>query len=122
MHDFPAHYYGPNGENRVFDRKEDVPAGWHDHPSKHVIDPASTGSKPAETGKENGGLSKAQTGAGPANPGDQSNTLDRDGWPWDAKLHAATKSFTNAGLWRMKVGASRPAPKPGFPKTAPLDL
>ncbi len=42
--------------------------------------------------------------------------LDKDGWPWSADLHAATRSKTTAGLWRMQVGVSRPDPKPGFPK------
>jgi hypothetical protein len=54
-----------------------------------------------------------------------SNKLDAGGWPWDLELHAATQSLTKttAGLWRMKVGAKRPDPKPGFPKVAkPLDL
>ena len=42
-------------------------------------------------------------------------TVDADGWPWSADLHASTKSMTSAGLWRMKVGVTRPDPKPGFP-------
>jgi hypothetical protein len=44
--------------------------------------------------------------------------LDADGHAYDAALHAATKSKTKAGLWRMKVGVARPDPKPGYP----LDL
>lgn len=44
------------------------------------------------------------------------NVLDADGHPWSAALHASTKATTGAGLWRMKPGASRPAPMPGFPK------
>jgi len=43
-------------------------------------------------------------------------TLDADGHAFDPALHAATKSKTKAGLWRMKVGVSRPAP------AKPLDL
>lgn len=43
-------------------------------------------------------------------------TLDAAGWAWDASLHASTKGTTKDGLWRMKVGVSRPDPKPGFPK------
>jgi hypothetical protein len=42
--------------------------------------------------------------------------LDRDGWPWSAEMHASTKGKTKEGLWRMKAGVERPAPKPGFPK------
>lgn len=42
--------------------------------------------------------------------------LDAHGWPWLEDLHASTKSKTKEGLWRLKVGASRPDPKPGYPK------
>jgi len=42
-------------------------------------------------------------------------TVDAHGWPWDPELHASTKGTTKDGLWRMKVGVSRPDPKPGFP-------
>lgn len=41
--------------------------------------------------------------------------VDAHGWPWDANLHATTKGTTKEGLWRMKPGATRPDPKPGFP-------
>lgn len=43
-------------------------------------------------------------------------TLDAAGWPWSPEMHASTKGLTKEGLWRMKVGVSRPDPKPGFPK------
>lgn len=46
-------------------------------------------------------------------------TLDTAGWPWSEALHASTKGTTKEGLWRMKVGVSRPDPKPSFPKGAP---
>jgi hypothetical protein len=42
--------------------------------------------------------------------------VDRDGHPWSPDLHASTKTQTKEGLWRMKIGVSRPAPLPGFPK------
>lgn len=32
--DFPAFYYGPGDQKRVFQSAEDVPEGWEDHPSK----------------------------------------------------------------------------------------
>jgi hypothetical protein len=89
MNDFPAWYYGPEGQQQVFQRAEDVPEGWQDHPSK-VITPAKTG--------------------------DQSNTLDAHGWAWDPKLHAATQSMTKDGLWRpprrrQSAGAERGLPE-----------
>lgn len=42
-------------------------------------------------------------------------TVDAHGWPWSPDLHASTKGMTKDGLWRMKVGVTRPDPKPGFP-------
>ena len=113
---WPAWYYGPNNQAKVFSSPEEVPSGWQDHPSKvppeKVITPARTGSAPIP-GAANaaGDVTKAQTGSGSAAPGDQSNTLDAAGWPWSAELHSATKSMTKAGLWRMKVGVERPDPK-----------
>jgi hypothetical protein len=41
--------------------------------------------------------------------------LDAHGHAWSADLHASTKGKTKEGLWRMKPGATRPDPKPGFP-------
>jgi len=41
--------------------------------------------------------------------------LDAHGHPWSADLHASTRGQTKEGLWRMKPGANRPDPKPGFP-------
>lgn len=67
------------------------------------------------------GTASVASGAGPAaaNPaGAAADTGDVDahGHPWSADLHASTKTKTKEGLWRMKVGVSRPAPLPGFPK------
>lgn len=104
---FPAFCTGPNGEGDVFNSEAEVPAGWK-----------------MPDGAVKGGKAKAPAPA-PAAPVATTETapvedaveLDADGWPWTAELHAATKSKTKAGLWRMNVGVSRPAPK-----TAPLDL
>lgn len=41
--------------------------------------------------------------------------VDAHGWPWSADMHASTGNKTKDGLWRMKVGVSRPDPKPGYP-------
>ena len=51
-----------------------------------------------------------------AEPATGDDTVDAEGWPWNAEMHASTKGTTKAGLWRMKVGVSRPDPKPGFSK------
>ena len=63
----------------------------------------------------------ASAGTGPsattvASPSEDSGEIDAHGWPWSADMHAATKSKTKDGLWRMKVAVQRPDPKPGFPK------
>lgn len=41
--------------------------------------------------------------------------VDAHGHPWSAELHASTGSKTKEGLWRMKVGVTRPDPLAGFP-------
>jgi len=61
--------------------------------------PVSTNPAPAET------------------PVSDPNEVDAHGWPWSADMHAGSKGKTKDGLWRMKVGVTRPAPKEGFPKT-----
>ena len=36
-----AHFFGPNGEQRIFEDGEEVPKGWRDHPfekAKHPFD------------------------------------------------------------------------------------
>jgi hypothetical protein len=43
--------------------------------------------------------------------------MDAHGHAWDETLHASTKGTTKEGLWRMKIGVSRPAPILGFPKS-----
>ncbi len=35
---WPSWRYGPNQEAEIFQRAEDVPAGWKDHPRKHDAD------------------------------------------------------------------------------------
>ncbi len=53
-----------------------------------------------------------QTEEGPV---DGDSELDAHGHAWSADLHASTRGKTKEGLWRMKPGATRPDPKPGFP-------
>jgi hypothetical protein len=57
----------------------------------------------------------AQTSSTPDAPSSDDGELDAAGWPWSADMHASTRGKTKEGLWRMKVGVSRPDPKPGFP-------
>jgi hypothetical protein len=119
---WPAWFYGPNGASQVFENEKDVPSGWADHPSKvkGADKPAATTTTPAPKPP----VTPAPQ-AGTATSGkldvDPNADVDADGRPWSPELHSATKTKTQAGLWRMKVGASRPEPKPGFPKPK-LDL
>lgn len=92
--DWPAWFNGPKGETAIFDKAEDVPTGWTSGAEKRTV----KGSAPSPT-------------PAPA-PAAADDDVDAQGWPWSAELHASTKAKTKDGLWRMKVGVSRPAPKP----------
>jgi hypothetical protein len=73
---WPSWRYGPKGESAVFESEADVPAGWHDHPSKHEkaakSEPAPTKNSspaPAKTGgKKAGRPAKAKVPAKSAAP------------------------------------------------------
>ena len=107
---WPAWYYGPAGEAQVFENADDVPKGWKDHPAKHK------GAAPATPATPDAPATPAAPAAPVASTGTEE--LDAAGWPWTPELHAASKGKTGQGLWRMKVGVTRPAPK----ITQPLDL
>lgn len=98
--EWPKFMFAAGGKQQVFDKAEDVPAkGWYETPQE--ADAAERGGKaptPAPT---------PSPGAAAASEGE----IDAAGWPWDPSLHAATKTKTAAGLWRMKVGVARPEPK-----------
>ena len=103
--EWPAWFNGPKGETAIFDKAEDVPTGWTSGAEKRTV----KGSAPSPT------PAPAPTPTAPA--GDPAvapaaTDVDAQGWPWSAELHASTKAKTKDGLWRMKVGVSRPAPKP----------
>ena len=70
--------------------------------------PAPTAAAPSAADEQSGFAAEAS-------PAADSGEVDAGGWPWSADLHASTKGKTKDGLWRMKVGVSRPDPKPGFP-------
>lgn len=100
---WPAWYNGPNGESRIFNSADEVPSGW------------TTGAEKRSAGKA---APPPAPSPPPAAKATETADIDAHGHPWSADLHAASKSKTTAGLWRMKVGKSRPDPKPGYP----LDL
>lgn len=62
-------------------------------------------------------VTKVEVATPDAAPASDPNEIDAHGHPWSADIHAGSKGKTKDGLWRMKVGATRPAPMPGFPKT-----
>lgn len=94
---WPAWYYGPKGERDIFHTENSVPKGWLDDPAKQ------SGQAPKSEAKASAGT--AETVA------QDDGEVDSAGWPWSADLHASSRSKTKDGLWRMKVGVSRPEPK-----------
>lgn len=78
--------------------------------------PATETGAGTKTGNE-----AVQSNASPAeaSPPATDGVVDAHGHPWDENLHASTKTQTKEGLWRMKVGVTRPEPLPGFPKETP---
>lgn len=46
MSDFPAWFYGPDGAACIFERAEDIPAGWVDSPAKVGAEPVKAEPKP----------------------------------------------------------------------------
>lgn len=144
--DGPAWFYGKDGQSQIVQPGEKIPAGFEDHPSKvggeagggvgTIVAPANSTTTAAEAAKSTtaksqthtdpkisaqsgiGGAGQPATGQEPKSPAADKTELDADGHPYDPTLHAATKSKTKDGKWRMKVGVKRPDPAPGYP----LDL
>lgn len=77
--------------------------------------------KPSPTAADQNGAGEQQAPAGaeaspPANEPIAEGERDAHGHLWHADLHASTRTKTKDGLWRMKVGVTRPDPVPGYPK------
>lgn len=136
MQKWPSWRYGPNGAAEIFNSEDDVPKGWHDHPSK-IITPESTGSKPitptinkipaSETGGapidvSNPAGDDAAAAALRASAGDVSSTLDTDGQAWDGEVNTPDQAKDSDGRWTMIEGKDRPEPKPGYPVADPQPL
>lgn len=120
MEKFPSWRYGPGGQSQIFNSEEEVPAGWVDHP--HKVEEKAPKASPSPTKTAEPSKPAKQPATEPTKV-DTNGDLDAHGHPYDASLHAATRSKTKDGLWRLKVGAKRPDPAPGYPKPAtPLDL
>lgn len=74
--------------------------------------PAPTAAAPSAADEQSGFAAEASQGATETVADGE---VDTGGWLWSADLHASTKGKTKDGYWRMKVGVTRPADKPGFP-------
>lgn len=99
---WPSWRYGPNGASKLCENEAEVPKGWVDHPeaaeklTEKVAKPAKEAeAKPA--GEQAGNAEMKPAG-----------DVDAAGVAFDPALHAASRSFTSKGLWRMKVGVKRP--------------
>lgn len=104
---WPAWFSDPKGiQSAVFESPDDVPNGWTSGAEKQTVKAAKATKAPAAPPAP-----KAPAAGAAAD-------LDAYGHAYDPALHAATKSKTKAGLWRMKVGVARPEAAPGYP----LDL
>lgn len=93
--------------------------------ARETVRPTDNGGASQDTGQSSAGAetlapeSPAPAGTGATATSDASPSdgeIDAHGHPWSAELHASTKGKTKDGLWRMKVGVTRPDPLPGFPK------
>lgn len=100
--DFPFASTGPNGETEIVNSEAETKPGWTlpggktKGASKPKVEPTST-TAPA-------------TPKTPASPAPQlvGDEFDAAGTAWNPALHAATRTKTKAGLWRMRVGVTRP--------------
>lgn len=99
---WPSWRYGPNGESVLCENEAEVPKGFKDHPA--AFDKPEKAEKPAKAAEETKPV--------------EAPAVDSSGAPFDPELHAATRTLTSAGLWRMKVGVKRPA----APAAPNLDL
>lgn len=124
---WPAWAEGPDGQRQIFNHEQEVPAGWvhHDELRKRKEQRiAQTGGASAAATRTDGVPVSAVPPAPPAPPAPKLNAdgtgtveVDAAGVAWDPARHAQSKGKTQAGLWRMAVGKSRPANE-----AKPLDL
>jgi len=57
---WPSWRYGPNGEAEIFEKAEDVPKGWQDHPSKFKRREKGEVEKEDDGDADLGGLTREQ--------------------------------------------------------------
>lgn len=84
-------------------------------PAKNVAASPATAENSAPTVEMESSAANGNGSTATADASLSDGAVDAHGHPWSAELHASTKGVTKDGLWRMKVGVSRPDPLPGFP-------
>lgn len=73
------------------------------------VDPASVFSLAAPQGKvSENGPHLIVPDAPPAPVTENSSILDKDGLPWDGRIHATSKGQNTDGTWRLKRGVEKP--------------
>ena len=98
-------------------------SGFVDQPAPPAIDPAAAFGKPIPTGKiSDAGPSlvlpssigiadlaprESPNAPAPPVPAGASVTLDKDGLPWDVRIHASSKAQNADGTWRLKRGLAK---------------
>lgn len=70
--------------------------------------PAAPAPAPLATGDPAAPIPAAAAATAPVAPASTSADVDAAGVVWDAAKHAGTKAKVASGLWRMKVGVTRP--------------
>ena len=98
---FPAFCVSPSGDREIFQTEAEVPAGWT----------LPDGAKKAGKAEKAPAPVTAPVVAPVVNGDAPAVEVDASGTPWNEEIHRSTKSKNKAGLWHLKVGASRaPAP------------
>lgn len=111
--EWPSYCTGPDGSGQNFGNEAEVPAGWS-MPGGKVkggkAKPAETSTPPVAAPVVENSTTTTTT-EGPENDGDnRDHTGEKDaaGTLFDPARHTGTL-VKSSGLWRMKVGLSRPA-------------
>lgn len=108
---WPCWFSSPDGsQSAIFTHESDVPCGWTSGAEKITVEGASAPAPKLEKQPMAAPTAKLEKSAAPL-----ADAVDADGHKFDPTMHTGT--MTKAGLWRMKVGKTRPAAI-----TKPLDL
>lgn len=108
--DWPKWIEGPNGQGASFNSDAEVPAGWGGKFKPTSAPVATVPVTPVVSVAPASETSGTAPGSNEGENGSHSDGADKDsaGVAWNPDIHAATKTKTNKGLWRLAVGKSRP--------------